>query len=682
MKTLKPFIQPALTEPEEIEASRRRSINHLFRWLAAPRTASASGVEEPVQPERSATTAVPEVDIDVDTAPTLSASIASAIESINEGFALWDPDGRLVLCNSRYRDLYPTISAMLAPGAAYDHLLREAVVKRQFRIESQPENWIRRRLHTHRHRGGACEEHLSDGRWILATEHRTADGGVACIRTDITERKRAERVVRQSRATLQSMIDAVAEMIVMVNADGVILAVNRSGAECFGVQPRDLVGHSLIRKFEPGEGSRLQGFIHGVLSRRQRVQEEFQWRERWLDLSAHPVTDRHGVPTAVSIFSRDITERKRSEASLRKLTQAVEQSPAIVVITNAEGVIEYVNPRFTEVTGFSERDAIGQTYGILDVDEPSQAATEDLRTVLENGQHWRGQVRSARKDGSSYWASVSISAIKGGDGVITHFVALQEDITERIQAEEDAREHQQQLVRYMRIATLGETTAALAHELNQPITAIVNYCNGSLRRLASSNWNPDDLTDALKEACGEAQRARDIIRNVTRLVRKTPQERTTAQVNAMIRSVIDLVRRDLERHQIDIVLEFAANLAPVTVNIVEIEQALLNFFRNSIESIAEAGESPRRLLLRTARAGDDAITVSVHDSGKGFSGDEMAHAFDPFFTTKEEGMGMGLAICRTIIENHGGQIWAETNADGGATIKFTLPVSGVNNAAA
>jgi signal transduction histidine kinase len=150
----------------------------------------------------------------------------------------------------------------------------------------------------------------------------------------------------------------------------------------------------------------------------------------------------------------------------------------------------------------------------------------------------------------------------------------------------------------------------------------------------------------------------------------------------MIRSVLDLVRRDLERHQIDIVLELAANLPPVTVNIVEIEQALLNFLRNGIEAIAEVGESPRRLLLRTARAGDDAITVSVHDSGKGFSSDEIEHAFDPFFTTKAEGMGMGLAICRTIIENHGGRIWAESNADGGATIKFTLPVSEVNNAAA
>jgi PAS domain S-box-containing protein len=678
MKTLKPFVQPTLTEPQEIEDSRRRRIKRLVQWITASRTARPSSFEHHAPPQLRSNPAVPAGN----PAPTPSASITNAFESISEGFALWDTDDRLVLCNSRYRDLYPTISAALMPGAAYDHLLREAVVKRQFRIESRPEDWIRRRLHTHRHRGGACEEHLCDGRWILATEHRTADGGVACIRTDITDRKRAEQVVRQSRATLQSMIDAVAEMIVMVNADGVILAVNRSGAECFGLQPRDLVGHSLIRRFEPEEASRLQRLIHGVLCQKQGKQEEFQWRERWLDLSAHPVMDRHGVPTAVSIFSQDITERKRSEASLRKLTQAVEQSPAIVIITNADGVIEYVNPRFTDVTGFSARDAIGQTYGILDADDPSQATTGNLRTVLGNGQQWRGQVRSTRKDGSSYWASVSISPIKAGDGVITHFVALQEDITERIQAEEDAREHQQQLMRYMRIATLGETTAALAHELNQPITAIINYCNGSLRRLASKNWNPDDLAEALQEAESEARRARDIIRNVSRLVRKTPQEKTTTEVNTMIRSVLDLVRRDLERHQIDIVLELAANLPPVTVNIVEIEQALLNFLRNGIEAIAEVGESPRRLLLRTARAGDDAITVSVHDSGKGFSSDEIEHAFDPFFTTKAEGMGMGLAICRTIIENHGGRIWAESNADGGATIKFTLPVSEVNNAAA
>ena len=545
-KAVKPAARAIASAEHDAEISRLRRLNSLVRWVAgsnAPPPKRKKPSPAPVQPANGK-------------------QLSDAIESITEGFALWDADDRLILCNSRFRAFYPAVSASLVPGASYERVLREAADKGQFRVDGPAEDWLQRCLHAHRARGGTREEELSDGRWLLATEHPTSDGGRVCIRGDITQRKQAEQAVRRSRATLQSMIDAVDDLIAMVNADGVILAINRAGAQGFGRQPRDLVGRSLLDQFDPDPAARLRGVIAAVMESRGRTQVEFAWQDRCLSLGAHAVLDGDGVPSAVSIFSRDITERVR--------------------------------------------------------------------------------------------------------------------------AEEEARDHQHQLMRYMRIATMGEMSAALAHELNQPIAAIVNYCNGSLRRLASGRWTVDDLAEAVNETYAEAKRARDIIRNVSRFVRKAPRQRAVTDVGALVGAVVNLVRKDVERQGIEIVVRLDNPAVELNVNAVEVEQTLLNLLRNGIESIAGTSGSIHRIELRSRVEGRE-LHIGVHDGGTGFTPDAAARAFDPFFTTKAEGMGMGLAICRTIVEEHGGRIWAEPGpplADGAAGIHLILPIHGVNNAAA
>jgi len=544
----KPTERASSPAEHDAETARLRKLDSLVRWVA--RSAP------PGRNRRARSASSPQAE-------TASQNrLWDAIESITEGFALWDADDHLILCNSKFREFYSSVASSLVPGASYEQILRDAIGKGQYRIDGSAEDWLQRRLHIHRVRDGTCEEHLSDGRWLLATEYQTSGGGRVCVRTDITQRKVAEHAVRQSRATLQSMIDAVDETIAMVNADGVVLAINRSGAEDFGRQPRDLVGRSLPDQFEPGPAMQLRDIIAAVYAGEKRMQAEISWRDRSLHLSAHPVMDETGAPAAVSIFSRDITER--------------------------------------------------------------------------------------------------------------------------VHAEEDAREHQHQLMRYMRIATMGEMSAALAHELNQPIAAIVNYCNGSLRRLASGRWTVEDLRGAIDETYGEAKRARDIIQNVARFVRKSPRQRETVQIGTLVGSIGKLIRKDLERHGIELVMDLANPAATVEVNVVEVEQMLLNLLRNSMESIDEAHPPERRIVLR-ATVVSGAIQISTQDTGTGFSVETAEQAFNPFFTNKAEGMGMGLAICRTIVEEHGGRIWAEPDAatsTGKGGIYLTLPLSEANNAAA
>jgi PAS domain S-box-containing protein len=487
--------------------------------------------------------------------------LTAALDSITEGVSVWDADNRLVFCNDRFREAYPIMAGQLDPGADLKALLCNAVKAGQFQIDGPPGRWIEENTPGRGSDGAVLEHRLDDGRRLLASGRRTADGGLV-----------------------------------------------------------------------------------------------------W----------------TVS----DITEQKLTEETLTLLTHAVEDSPSIVVITDPAGTIEYVNPRFTEVTGYAADAIIGRSAAILKSRRTSLKDYKRVWSTVGGGEPWRGRLRNRRKDGSEYRTDASISPVRSADGAITHFVSVEDDLTERLKAEEQARAHRQQLNRYMRIATIGEMGATLAHELNQPITAVVNYCRGSLRRLGSGSWDPGELAEALKEAYGEAQRASEILNNIARFVRPSTQRKDAEDINAIIRSAARLAERDLHRNRIDLALELAPDLPPVTVNAVEIEQILLNLLRNGIDAVSEKRSGERSVTIRSIPLGADNLMISVRDNGRGFPLDVAEHAFDPFFTTKPEGMGMGLAISRSIIESHGGRVWVEANPGGGAGVHFTLPIREVRHVAA
>jgi len=487
--------------------------------------------------------------------------LTAALDSSAEGVSVWDADDRLVYCNDRFRDAYPTIADHLIPGADLKSLLRTAVKAGQFRIDGPAEQWIEDHAPGRGSDGGDREQRLDDGRWLLATDRRTADGGLV-----------------------------------------------------------------------------------------------------W----------------TVS----DVTEHKLTEETLALLTHAVEECPAIVVITDPAGFIEYVNPRFTEVTGYDADEVIGRSAVILKSRKTPLKDHKRVWATLATGEPWRGRQRNRRKDGSEYRTDASISPVKSADGAITHFVSVEDDLTRRLEAEEQARAHRQQLNRYMRIAIIGEMGATLAHELNQPIASVVNYCRGSLRRLESGSWTPDELAEALEEAYAEARRASEILDNIARFVRPSTQRKDAEDINAIIGSAVRLVEKDLRRHRIDLVLELAPDLPPVTVNAVEVEQTLLNLLRNGIDAVSEKRSGEGAIVIRSSLLGADTLGISVQDNGRGFPLDVAEHAFDPFFTTKPEGMGMGLAISRSIIETHGGRVWVEANPGDGAGVHFTLPTREVRHAAA
>ena len=481
-----------------------------------------------------------------------------ALEAIGEGFALWDARDRLVLCNRRYKDFYPAVAHLLQPGASRRFIADEAEAAGQFRASSRQSGLAAAIFPGNGGCADVREEWLSDGRCLLASEGPSPDGGTVGLRIDTTERVRTERIVRQSLATLNAMMDAVDEMIAMVNSEGVVLAINKAGAEWLSAEPDQVIGQPLGTVFGGMPARTLVGMMDAVLDSGSRCQEEVAWHARVLDVSVHPVMAEDATPVAVSIVARDVTERRA--------------------------------------------------------------------------------------------------------------------------AEERARDHQQMLARCMRVATMGEMAAAIAHELSQPITAIITTCYACLAELAPAQDAVANVIDAIEDACREAERAGAILRSISAFVQRVPTERSAADVNALIQAVMDLARSTPGARHVSFELDLAHDLPAVTVNPVEIEQVILNLLRNSIDALSGSdAESPSisgqpRVTICTRQIRSDAIEVSVRDTGAGFSPETMTRAFAPFYSTKSGGMGMGLAICRTIIDSHGGSIWAEVAPDGGARVAFTLPL--------
>jgi C4-dicarboxylate-specific signal transduction histidine kinase len=224
-----------------------------------------------------------------------------------------------------------------------------------------------------------------------------------------------------------------------------------------------------------------------------------------------------------------------------------------------------------------------------------------------------------------------------------------------------------------RLNIAGEMASSLAHELSQPLSAANNYLDACLRRLEGENWDKEGLHKSIRQAYVQTERAGAMINHLKNLVRKQKQECSMLEVNALIKDTVGFLDYELQHHYVQLALELDA-LPPVLANRVELEQVLINLIKNAIDAMEAA--PLRKLRITTRQVESGAIMVSIRDSGKGLAADELDKVFEPFQTSKAEGLGLGLPICRSMIENYGGQIWAEQNSGGGAEFNFTLPAWG------
>lgn len=363
------------------------------------------------------------------------------------------------------------------------------------------------------------------------------------------------------------------------------------------------------------------------------------------------------------IARRWAAEALRNSEELHRMT--LSNISDTVFIADDAGAFTYVCPNVHVLFGYTqtEAEALGSVDALLG-ENLYKRARLDAAGELSNIH------RSVRdKHGKTHELLVNVKrvAIKDGTVLITC-----RDVTELRRAEEQVRRHQAELAHVSRLHTMGEMASGLAHELNQPLSAIVNYANGCIRRLEDGAISPEDLMSALSLTAEEATRAGEILKRLRQFVRKGEQRSVLADVNQIVRDAVVLAAADLKQHRIEATLNLDANLPRISVDPIQVEQVILNLVRNAIEAMENISPHRRRLLIRTKPEGPRGVEVAVSDQGPGMSTEALEQVFTPFFTTKQEGMGIGLSISRSIVEGHGGRMWVEPHDEAGVTFRFTL----------
>jgi len=527
-------------------------------------------------------------------------------------------------------------------------------------------NKVLRRMSSFSHRALGIEEpgfRRSANQLIMLEEWIQQFTSLVLKAREEMSRKHAIEM-RESEALKAAMMEASLDSIITLNRKGEIIEFNPTAERTLGYGRKDVMGKSFIRLFLPDEARSVFLALLRGSRRARREGREPQARSELTALrpdGTHIPVDLSIVPIRLddklfyTLYMHDITNRQQAEREIQSLARFASESPNPILRVNPEGEVVYANPASQPLLTAWE---IGEGDGL-----PAEWSVE-VRHALEGGHNREREVLV----GEQVYALLFAPILELG-----YVNIYGRDITAVRRAEQESRQHQSELVHVCRLSTMGEVATGMAHELNQPLSAIVNYANGCSRRLQSGAGETRELVEAMSQITTQAQRASEIIRRLRALVGKQPPIRSLVDLNHLVREVCSFLELDTERMGLIIELDLAEGEIPVDVDLVQIEQVLLNLVRNALDALLEIPPEERRLVIQS-RFSDDGAEVAVMDTGPGIPPDRMLHLFDPFFTTKETGMGMGLPISQTILENHGGRIWAQSPPGGGAVFYVHLPL--------
>jgi two-component system, LuxR family, sensor kinase FixL len=412
--------------------------------------------------------------------------------------------------------------------------------------------------------------------------------------------------------------------------------------------------------------------IGGVTSGRRRAEDSLIEKRQELEARFRERTAE--VERANEELQAEITQRKRAEVTLREQADLLNLTHDTIMVRDLNAVITFWNRGAEEMYQWTREEAIGQvSHDLLRTMFPNPL--EQITAELIRTGRWEGELIHTRRDGTQVVAASRWALQSDEQGRPIATLEINNDITERKQAEEALRKAQQDLAHVSRVTALGELTASIAHEINQPLAAVVTNGNAGLRWLAASP-NLDEARAALQRIIRDGNRASEVIKRIRALLKKSTLQKMPLDINEVVHEVLALTDNQVTRNRVRLQTELERDLPPVRGDRVQLQQVILNLMMNGIEAMNEVADRPRQMLIKTQRAESGDVLVAVRDSGVGLDPQQMNRLFQAFFTTKPQGMGMGLSISYSIIEAHGGQLQATPNPDHGATFHFTLPVDG------
>lgn len=377
----------------------------------------------------------------------------------------------------------------------------------------------------------------------------------------------------------------------------------------------------------------------------------------------------------VTSIGEDITDKRHNEEQVRKLSQAMEQSPSIVVITNRRGLIEYVNPKFTEVTGYPPEEVIGRNPRIMKSGETSPGEYRELWETIIGGGEWRGEFHNRRKNGELYWEAASISAIRDNSGQITHFLAVKEDITQRKQLEETIEERNRELARNQALAAMGSMSSMIAHDLRNPLSSVKMGLQIFNKKLGSTDEESRELCQIGLE---QIHYMENILSDMLTFSRPEAMNMEWTGIDRLLSTTFGMLHKRLDDSGIELHYECAGGLPTFPGDINKLRQLFSNLIMNAAQAV-ETNPVGERILDVDARLYMDDrgtfIQVRICDNGYGIGDASQAQLFEPFFTTRAKGTGLGLAIVRQIVDQHRGRIELVARQERGTCAIVRLPTT-------
>jgi PAS domain S-box-containing protein len=506
------------------------------------------------------------------------------------------------------------------------------------------------------------------------------------VATDIDEFYRSRELLRERELQLNLLTENLPAVLFKAAPDGSIVYINQKGIEYTGRTVEDLQQKGWIDLIHPDDFEETSGHWNRLLAESVGYDtvNRFMCADgqcRWFHTSVAACRDDTGKTIAFHGIMLDTTAQKAAELALQQSEQHMQRMmdtlPSILWSMAPDGRNTFINKKARDYIGMTLDQVQGWEW--IQVIHPGDVGyvVQEFRKALASGGSYEVEHRLRRADGVYRWQMSRAEPLRDEGGLIVQWFGVVIDIDERRRTEDHLRETRVKLERASRIATVAELSASIAHELNQPLTAVIANAQAARRWLSNSPPNFGEAMTSIERVLRDGRVADERMQHIRALFKQQPLRKKHAWPSQIIREAIRFVHEDANRTEIPIDVQIAGDLPPILVEQIQIQEVLINLISNGIEAMESNARAPH-LMIRGSLVNEGEVLIEVIDSGPGLKDTE--NIFDAFITTKEKGMGIGLAVSRSIIEGHDGQLWAENNPDYGAKFSVKLPVADVRRA--
>jgi PAS domain S-box-containing protein len=521
---------------------------------------------------------------------------------------------------------------------------------------------------------------------LLALQSWTAVLAITAmaLSAGMAERERAAEALRESEANMSLAANAANLGLWVWNVPGGDERwVTEKWRQLFGFADSEPVTFDrFLEVVHPGDSERVKQVVQHILEHGGEYEVDYRITRpdgsiRWIASHGSVELYERGKPVLVRGVSRDVTKRKIAEEELRESEErfrtVANAAPVMIWMSGPDKLCTFFNKGWLDFTGRSPEQELGNGWAEGVHREDIDRCLDVYQNSFNARESFTMEYRLRRSDGEYRWLLDSGTPRFASDGAFLGYIGSCIDITERKAAEVEARQLREQVELLGRVSLLGEMTASLAHELDQPLAAILSNATAAMQYLEQGKLAPEQLQEILTDVVGDGRRAHDIMHNVRSAIKKGSAIRGRINLNDVVKAVTHMVHLDAAAHFCKVEMSLARNLPAIEGDPSQIQQVLINLVRNAFDAMRDTPPSGRKVEIATTYDGDGTICVAVRDYGSGIPEPTLERLFEQFFTTKEEGLGMGLAIVRSIVEAHGGSIAAENADGGGARFHFRLP---------